>query len=367
LVNAVAVLIIACPCALGLATPMSVMVATGNAATHGVLFKDAAAIEQLRKVDPLIVDKTGTLTLGKPDFHTVIPSRDWTSLNVLHFAASLDQGSEHPLAHAIVAEANKRGLSLSKATDFESSSGIGVRGRVDGHHVAIGNKVMMEENLVDWRILAADAEELRNEGASIIYVAIDGKLAGMLSVSDPIKPSTPEAISLLRNSGINVIMATGDGLATARTVAAKLGIGEVYGEVRPQDKAALAVRLKSEGHIVAMAGDGINDAPALASADVGIAMGTGTDVAMSTAQVTLVKGDLRGIATARRISVDTVGNMRQNLLFAFIYNAMGVPIAAGVLYPFLGILLSPMIAALAMSFSSVSVVGNALRLRKKAY
>jgi Cu+-exporting ATPase len=238
---------------------------------------------------------------------------------------------------------------------------------VDGHAVAIGNTALMDEGEVDWRVFAEDAEALRKQGASVIYVAVDGKLAGLLAVSDPIKPSTPEAIGLLRDSGIKVVMATGDGLATARTVGEKLGIDEVYGEVRPKDKADLAVRFKSQGHIVAMAGDGINDAPALASADVGIAMGTGTDVAMSTAQVTLVKGDLRGIATARRISDDTVGNMKQNLAFAFVYNAMGVPVAAGLLYPFLGILLSPMIAALAMSFSSVSVVGNALRLRKKAY
>jgi Cu+-exporting ATPase len=367
LVNAVAVLIIACPCALGLATPMSVMVATGNAATHGVLFRDAEAIERLRKVDILIVDKTGTLTEGKPVFHDVIPASSWSSDDVLQIAATLDQGSEHPLAHAIVDAAKLKGLSLGKAIDFESSSGIGVRGRVDGHAVAIGNTALMDEVEVDWRVFAEDAEALRKQGASVIYVAVDGKLAGLLAVSDPIKPSTPEAIGLLRDSGIKVVMATGDGLATARTVGEKLGIDEVYGEVRPKDKADLAVRFKSQGHIVAMAGDGINDAPALASADVGIAMGTGTDVAMSTAQVTLVKGDLRGIATARRISDDTVGNMKQNLAFAFIYNAMGVPVAAGLLYPFLGILLSPMIAALAMSFSSVSVVGNALRLRKKAY
>jgi len=367
LVNAVAVLIIACPCALGLATPMSVMVATGNAATQGVLFKDAEAIEHLKKVDTLIIDKTGTLTEGKPAFSTVIPARDWSSDEVLRIAASLDQGSEHPLAQAIVAEAKKRDLPLSKATDFESSSGIGVRGQVDGHTVAIGNTVLMEENSVDWQALASDADTLRKEGASIIHLAVDGTLVGLLAVADPIKSSTPEAISLLRDSGLKIIMATGDGLTTARSVGAKLSIDEVYGEVRPKDKADLAVRLKSEGHIVAMAGDGINDAPALASADVGIAMGTGTDVAMSTAQVTLVKGDLRGIATARRISIDTVGNMRQNLAFAFIYNAMGVPIAAGVLYPFLGVLLSPMIAAVAMSFSSVSVVGNALRLRRKSY
>lgn len=364
LINAVAVLIIACPCALGLATPMSVMVATGNAATQGVLFRDAAAIERLREVDVLIVDKTGTLTEGRPAFHAVKATAEFTQEEVLRIAASLDQGSEHPLAHALVAEARRLQLTLSSAVDFESASGIGVRGNVDGKAVAIGNTALMDEQGVAWNGMALDAETLRLEGASVMYLAVAGKLAGLLAVSDPIKASTMEAINVLKASGLRLIMATGDGLTTAKAVGHKLGIDEVFGEVRPKDKDDLTARLQAEGHKVAMAGDGINDAPALARADVGIAMGTGTDVAMSTAQVTLVKGDLRGIAVARSISTATVRNMRQNLVFAFVYNAIGVPIAAGVLYPFTGMLLSPMIAALAMSLSSVSVVSNALRLRR---
>lgn len=362
-INAVAVLIIACPCALGLATPMSVMVATGNAASRGVLFRDAAAIERLREVDVLIVDKTGTLTEGRPAFHSVIATGAFTQDEVLRIAASLDQGSEHPLAQALVSEARRRKLTLVAAENFESSSGIGVLGHVDGHAIALGNTALMEEQKVAWHGLAAAAEELRTAGASVMYLAVDGTLAGLLAVADPVKASTQQAIDELKAGGLRLIMATGDGLTTAKAVGKQLGIDEVYGEVRPQDKDALAARLQAEGCKVAMAGDGINDAPALARADVGIAMGTGTDVAMSAAQVTLVKGDLRGIAVARAISSSTVRNMRQNLMFAFVYNALGVPIAAGVLYPFTGLLLSPMIAALAMSLSSVSVVGNALRLR----
>jgi Cu+-exporting ATPase len=364
LINAVAVLIIACPCALGLATPMSVMVATGKAATHGVLFRDAAAIENLRKVDTLIVDKTGTLTEGKPAFHGVAVAAGRSEDDILRIAASLDQGAEHPLAQTIVAEARRRGLKLDAPEKFESASGIGVRGVVRGLTIALGNTVLMEEDGVDWHPLAGQAEALRLEGASVMFLAVDGKIAGLVALSDPVKRSTPEALAALREGGMNIIMATGDGLTTARAVGRQLGIDEVYGEVKPQDKDALVARLRAEGRIVAMAGDGINDAPALARADVGIAMGTGTDVAMSSAQVTLVKGDLRGIASARRLSLAAVMNMRQNLLFAFAYNALGVPIAAGVLYPFFGLLLSPLIAALAMSFSSASVVTNALRLRR---
>ncbi|TDQ45711.1 heavy metal translocating P-type ATPase [Permianibacter aggregans] len=364
LVNAVAVLIIACPCALGLATPMSVMVATGRGATQGVLFKDAAAIERLRQVDTLIVDKTGTLTEGKPAFHSVLSVKDGEQTEVLRLAASLDLGSEHPLAHALVNEAKKQALSLQEPEQFESASGIGVRGKVTGHSLALGNTALMESEGVKWQTMQEQAEQLRAEGASVMYLAVDGELKGLLAVSDPIKSSTPEAISQLRDTGVRIIMATGDGETTARAVAQKLHIDEVHGEVRPEDKARLAARLQQQNKVVAMAGDGINDAPALARADVGIAMGTGTDVAMNTAQLTLVKGDLRGIAVARRLSVKTVRNMHQNLTFAFFYNALGVPIAAGVLYPVTGMLLSPMIAALAMSLSSVSVVFNALRLHK---
>ena len=363
LINAVAVLIIACPCALGLATPMSVMVATGKAAGHGVLFRDAAAIENLRKVDTLIVDKTGTLTEGKPVFHGLAAAPGWSEEEVLRVAASLDQGSEHPLAHAIVAEARRRELRLSTPESFESASGIGAHGSVEGKTVSIGNTTFMEEEGVDWQPLGEQAEVLRLEGASVMFLAIAGQMAGLVAVSDPIKTSTQEALDSLRGSGLTIVMATGDGLTTAKAVGRKLGIAEVHGEVKPEDKDALVAKLQAQGRIVAMVGDGINDAPALARANVGIAMGTGTDVAMNSAQVTLVKGDLRGIVTARKLSLASVRNMRQNLMFAFLYNALGVPIAAGVLYPFTGLLLSPLIAALAMSFSSVSVVTNALRLR----
>ncbi|MWC20418.1 heavy metal translocating P-type ATPase, partial [Acinetobacter johnsonii] len=365
LINAVAVLIIACPCALGLATPMSIMVATGQGATHGVLFRDAAAIENLRKIDTLIIDKTGTLTEGRPVFDRVVAASGFDESEVLRLAASLDQGSEHPLAEAIVNAAHERGLSLETPDNFESGSGIGVRGQVGDRQLALGNTALMEQLGISVQSLIPQAEELRSEGASVMHLAINGELAGLLAVSDPIKKSTPEALATLKEAGLRIVMATGDGLTTARSVASRLGIDEVHGEVKPADKLELVSKLQKQGRIVAMAGDGINDAPALAKADVGIAMGTGTDVAMNSAQVTLVKGDLRGIAVARSLSEATVGNMKQNLMFAFLYNALGIPIAAGVLYPFTGWLLSPMIAALAMSFSSASVITNALRLRHK--
>lgn len=365
LINAVAVLIIACPCALGLATPMSIMVATGKGAVNGVLFRDAAAIENLRKVDTLIVDKTGTLTEGRPTFEKAIPCDGLDADEVLRLAASLDQGSEHPLAAAIVAAARERNLVLEKPENFESGSGIGVQGKVAGRHLVLGNTALMQQIHVSVDSLKVQAEALRAEGASVMHLAIDGKLAGLLAVSDPIKASTMEALASLKASGMRIVMATGDGVTTAKAVGAKLGIEDVHGEVKPQDKLALVDLLQKQGRIVAMAGDGINDAPALAKANVGIAMGTGTDVAMNSAQVTLVKGDLRGISIALALSNATVGNMQQNLMFAFLYNALGIPLAAGLLYPFTGWLLSPMVAALAMSFSSASVIGNALRLRGK--
>ncbi len=363
LINALAVLIIACPCALGLATPMSIMVATGKGATSGILFRDASAIEAMRTIDTLVIDKTGTLTEGKPSFDRVVAAAGFDVNEVLRIAASLDQASEHPLARAIVAEAKRQGIALEKPEGFDSASGIGVTGSIGGQQVLLGNTTLMQQEHVAVTSLQDAAEALRDEGASVMHLAVAGRLAGLLAVSDPIKASTPDAVMQLQAVGIHVVMATGDGWTTAHSVGKRLGIDEVIGEVEPADKVAIVSRLQMQGHKVAMAGDGINDAPALARADVGIAMGTGTDVAMSSGHVTLIKGDLRGILRARVLSQQTVRNMRQNLGFALVYNMLGIPNAAGVLYPLTGILLSPMIAALAMSFSSASVVGNALRLR----
>ena len=364
LVNAVAVLIIACPCALGLATPMAIMVGTGRGATGGVLVKNAEALEILEKVDTVVVDKTGTLTEGKPRLVTCEISGDMPEPELLRFAASLERGSEHPLAAAIVAAAQERQVDLREAGDFRSLTGKGVTGSVDGHQVALGNGQLFKELGIDLGELSVRGEEVRREGQTAVFVAVDGRPAGLLGVADPIKASTAEAIRLLHEDGIRIVMLTGDSRTTAEAVARELGIDEVEAEVLPQQKSEVVKRLQSEGRVVAMAGDGINDAPALAQAQVGIAMGTGTDVAMESAGVTLVKGDLRGIAKARRLSRGTMRNIRQNLFFAFVYNGLGVPIAAGVLYPWLGLLLSPMIASAAMSFSSVSVIGNALRLRR---
>jgi len=362
-VNAVAVLIVACPCALGLATPMSIMVATGRAARAGVLFRDAEAIEQLRRIDTLVIDKTGTLTEGRPVFSDVRALAGLEATDVLRLAASLEQGSEHPLAVAILDEAKSRGLQLASADNFESVTGRGVQGRIEGRTVALGNAALMADVGADVGRLEQESDLLRREAATVMYLALDGGIAGLIAVADPVKDSTVAAVEALHHEGMRIVVASGDSQATVEAVAGRLGLDEVHAGVSPQDKAELVARLQKQGRRVAMAGDGINDAPALATADVGIAMGTGTDVAMSSAQVTLVKGDLRGIATARQISRATVRNMKENLGFAFIYNALGVPVAAGVLYPAFGLLMSPMIAALAMSLSSVSVVANALRLR----
>ena len=364
LVNAIAVLIIACPCALGLATPMSIMVATGRGAQLGVLFKNAEAIETLRKVDTIVVDKTGTLTEGKPRLVSVVTAEGFDEQRLLRLAASLERASEHPLAAAIVAGAEERGIKLTNATLFESITGKGVVSEVDGHEVTLGNRKLIDERGIDMSELATKAEALRADGHTVMLVAVDGKAAGLLGVADPIKESTPEAIRQLHNEGIRIVMLTGDSSTTANAVAKKLDIDEVVAEVLPDQKVEVVKRFQMQGGIVAMAGDGINDAPALAQADVGIAMGTGTDIAMESADVTLVKGDLQGIVRAIRLSRATMKNIKQNLFFAFVYNALGLPIAAGVLYPFFGILLSPMIAAAAMSFSSVSVIANSLRLRR---
>jgi Cu+-exporting ATPase len=372
IINAVAVLIIACPCALGLATPMSIMVATGKGAHGGILFRNAEAIEVLREIDTLVVDKTGTLTEGKPKLVAVEPLAGFDENELLQLAASLERGSEHPLAAAIVSGAEERGLALSKAESFESLTGKGVKGTVNGRAVALGNRALLDDLGANTDDLVARSEKYRQEAQTVMFVVVDGKSAGLLGVADPIKESTPEAIRQLHELGIRIVMLTGDSRTTAEAVAKRLGIDDVVAEVLPTVKAEVVKSLQKEGRKnerrrVAMAGDGINDAPALAQADVGIAMGTGTDVAMESAGVTLVKGDLRGIVRAIRLSRATMKNIKQNLFFAFVYNTLGVPIAAGVLYPVFGLLLSPMIAAAAMSFSSVSVIGNALRLRGKSH
>jgi Cu+-exporting ATPase len=364
LINAVAVLIIACPCALGLATPMSIMVATGKGATAGILFRNAEAIEVLRKVDTIVVDKTGTLTEGKPRLVTVMPAPGGSESDVLRLAGSLERGSEHPLAAAISRGAEEKRIQFLSTDRFESVTGKGVKGVINGKSVALGNRTLMSDLGVDISQLTEAAERLRVDGQTAMFVAEDGRPIGLIGVADPIKPSTPDAIRSLHEEGIRIVMLTGDSQTTAKAVAGKLGIDEVIAEVLPDQKVDVVKRLQSEGRFVAMAGDGINDAPALAQAQVGIAMGTGTDVAMESAGVTLVKGDLRAIARARRLSRQTMSNIKQNLFFAFVYNSAGVPIAAGILYPFWGLLLSPIIAAAAMSFSSVSVITNALRLKK---
>jgi P-type Cu+ transporter len=366
LVNAVAVLIIACPCALGLATPMSIMVGTGRGAMAGVLIKNAEALEVMERVDTLVVDKTGTLTEGKPRLVSVVALSKQEETALLRLAASLEQGSEHPLAAAIVTGAHERGITLSAAQDFRSLTGKGVVGTVDGQVVALGNRALLDESHIEAGELVERAEQLRRNGQTVMFVAVNGRAVGLLGVADPIKASTLEAIRVLHEAGIRVVMLTGDSRTTAEAVARELGIDEVEAEVLPERKAEVVKRLQAEGRVVAMAGDGINDAPALAQAQVGIAMGTGTDVAMESAGITLVKGDLRGLVRARRLSQGTMRNIRQNLFFAFVYNALGVPIAAGVLYPVFGLLLSPIIASAAMTFSSVSVIANALRLRKLA-
>ena len=364
LIAAVSVLIIACPCALGLATPMSIMVGVGRGAQSGVLIKSAEALERMEKVDTLVVDKTGTLTEGRPSVVAIKTANGVSEADLLRLTASLERSSEHPLAAAIVRAANERGLALAAVENFDSPVGKGVTGSVEGGKLVVGNQRIMSEAGIETASLASAADEMRKEGATAIFVALDGKAAGIIAIADPIKKTTPSAIAALQAAGIRVVMLTGDNKTTAQAVAAKLGITEVEAEVLPEDKSKVVARFRAQGRAVAMAGDGVNDAPALAAADVGIAMGTGTDVAMESAGVTLLKGDLNGIVRARHLSAATMANIRQNLFFAFIYNAAGVPIAAGVLYPFLGILLSPIIAAAAMALSSVSVIGNALRLNR---
>lgn len=363
LIAAVSVLIIACPCALGLATPMSIMVGVGKGAQAGVLIKNAEALERMEKVDTLVIDKTGTLTEGKPTVTKIVATDGFAEDDLLSLAASLEQSSEHPLAHAIVMAAKERELDFSTTDDFDSPTGKGVIGKINGQDIALGNVKLMEEKAVNVASLSTQADELRSDGATVIFIAVDGQAAGILAIADPIKETTPDAIKQIQNQGIHIVMLTGDNRRTAEAVAKILGIEEVEAEILPEDKGKIVKKLRDEGRIVAMAGDGTNDAPALATADVGIAMGTGTDVAMESAGITLLKGDLTGIARARKLSVATMRNIRQNLFFAFIYNMAGVPIAAGLLYPFFGILLSPIIAAAAMSLSSVSVISNALRLR----
>jgi Cu+-exporting ATPase len=363
LLAAVSVLIIACPCALGLATPMSIMVGIGRGARAGVLIKNAEALERFEKVDTLVVDKTGTLTEGKPKVVAVKAVAGWSEDALLRLAASLERGSEHPLAAAIVAAAQARALKLADAADFDSPVGKGVVGTVEGRRIVIGNRRMMDDAGIDVAALEADAEQLRQEGATALFMSVDGDAVGVIAIADPVKPTTPDAVAALRKAGVRIVMLTGDNRTTAQAVARKLGISEIEAEILPEDKARVVEKLRRLGRVVAMAGDGVNDAPALAAADVGVAMGTGTDVAIESAGVTLLKGDLQGIVQARRLSQATMSNIRQNLFFAFIYNAAGVPIAAGVLYPVSGLLLSPIIAALAMSLSSVSVITNALRLR----
>ena len=364
LVAAVSVLIIACPCALGLATPMSIMVGIGRSAEMGVLIKNAVALERMERVDTLVIDKTGTLTEGKPKVTAIVPAPGFEADEVLRLAASVERMSEHPLANAIVAAASERGLKLAEATGFDSSPGKGVLACIDEETVVLGNARYLGELVIAADMLESEAARQRAEGATVIFIAVEGTLAGLLAVADPVKPTTPAALSALTLEGIRIVMLTGDNRATAEAVARRLGIAEVEAEVLPEAKSRIVERLRREGRIVAMAGDGVNDAPALAAADVGIAMGTGTDVAMESAGITLLKGDLLGIVRARKLSAATMRNIRQNLFFAFIYNSAGVPVAAGLLYPFLGILLSPIVAAAAMAASSVSVIGNALRLRR---